>query len=163
VATAIRVPKASLIPNAQLAPATKTDAALAAVVPVAPKVAPVVSVAAAASVPATAPLLDPVAEEPPPSPSKPLVSVTFAKGMLTIHAEKATLAQVLFEVQRQTQADIGIPAGAEQEEVIADLGPASARDVLASLLNGSTYNFIFVGSEERLERVILTRRDPNIF
>jgi hypothetical protein len=83
--------------------------------------------------------------------------------MLSIHAVKATLAQVLFEVQRQTQADIAIPAGAEQEEVIADLGPASARDVLGALLNGSSYNFIFVGSEARLERVILTQRDPNLF
>jgi hypothetical protein len=31
--------------------------------------------------------------------------------------------------------------------------------VLASLLNGSPYNFFFVGNELALERVILTRRD----
>src|SRR5208337_3512895 len=93
----------------------------------------------------------------------PLVTVTFENGMLRIRAEKATLAQVLFEVQRQTQAEIAIPAGAEQEQVVADLGPAPARDVLASLLNGSPYNFIFVGNELSLERVILTRRDPSIF
>jgi len=91
------------------------------------------------------------------------VTVTFVNGMLRIRAEKATLAQVLFEVQRQTQAQIAIPAGAEQEEVVADLGPAPARDVLASLLNGSPYNFIFVGNELSLERVILTRRDPSVF
>jgi hypothetical protein len=89
------------------------------------------------------------------------VTVTFENGMLSIHADKATLAQVLFEVQRQTQAEIAIPAGAEQEEVAAELGPAPARDVLGSLLNGSPYNFIFVGNELSLERVILTRRDPN--
>ena len=83
--------------------------------------------------------------------------------MLTIHADKATLAQVLFEVQQQTQAEIAIPAGAEQEQVIADIGPAPARDVLGELLNGSPYNFIFVGNELALERVILTRRDPNNF
>ena len=93
----------------------------------------------------------------------PLVTVTFENGMLRIRAEKATLAQVLFEVQRQTQAEIAIPAGAEQEQVVADLGPAPARDVLVSLLNGSPYNFIFVGNELSLERVILTRRDPSIF
>jgi len=96
-------------------------------------------------------------------PRKPLVTVTFENGMLRIRAEKATLSQVLFEVQRQTQAEIAIPAGAEQEEVVADLGPAPARDVLAALLNGSAYNFIFVGDELSLERVILTRRDPSIF
>jgi hypothetical protein len=91
------------------------------------------------------------------------VTVTFVNGMLTIRTEKATLAQVLFEVQRQTQAEIAIPAGAEQEEVAVDLGPAPARDVLGSLLNGSPYNFIFVGDELSLERVILTRRDASTF
>jgi hypothetical protein len=109
---------------------------------------------------ANAPLL-PVTEAPPPP--QPPVTVTFVNGMLTIRADKATLAQVLFEVQRQTQAEIAIPAGAEQEQVVADLGPAPARDVLASLLSGSAYNFIFVGTELTLEQVILTRRDPNIF
>jgi hypothetical protein len=97
------------------------------------------------------------------APPKPPVTVTFENGMLCIHALKATLAQVLFEVQRQTQAEIAIPAGAEQEQVAADLGPAPARDVLASLLNGSAYNFIFVGNDLSLERVILSRRDPSIF
>ncbi len=96
-------------------------------------------------------------------PPKPPLTVTFENGMLRIHAEKATLAQVLFEVQRQTRAEIAIPAGAELEQVAADLGPAPARDVLGALLNGSAYNFIFVGEELSLERVILTRRDPGSF
>ena len=104
----------------------------------------------------------PAVSEAPPLP-KPPVTVTFVNGMLSIRTEKATLAQVLFEVQRQTQAEIAIPAGAEQEEVAADLGPAPSRDVLGSLLNGSLYNFIFVGDELSLERVILTRRDASTF
>ena len=107
------------------------------------------------------PLPSAVSEAPPPP--KPPLTVTFEKGMLRIHAEKATLAQVLFEVQRQTQAEIAIPAGAELEQVVADLGPAPARDVLGALLNGSAYNFIFVGNELALERVILTRRDSDSF
>jgi hypothetical protein len=112
-----------------------------------------------------------VSNMPPPHPAdreapalpKPPVTVTFVNGMLSIRTEKATLAQVLFEVQRQTRAEIAIPAGAEQEEVAVDLGPAPARDVLGSLLNGSLYNFIFVGDELSLERVILTRRDASTF
>ena len=104
---------------------------------------------------------NPVVSEP--APPKPLVMVNFADGMLRIRADHATLAQVLFEVHHQTQAEIAIPAGAEQEEVFADLGPAPPRDVLASLLNGSSYNFIFIGGEQTLEQVILTRRDPNLF
>jgi hypothetical protein len=111
-----------------------------------------------AAVSNTAPPPPPVSAAPP-----PLVAVSFADGMLRIRAQRATLAQLLFEVHRETQAEIAIPAGAEQEEVAADLGPAPAREVLASLLNGSPYNFIFVGNELSLERVILTRRDPNIF
>jgi hypothetical protein len=106
------------------------------------------------------PLPSPVMDAPP---QKLPLTVTFEKGMLRIRAEKATLAQVLFEVQRQTQAEIAIPAGAEQEQVAADLGPAPARDVLGSLLNGSAYNFIFVGNELSLERVILSRRDSSPF
>lgn len=103
--------------------------------------------------------LQPAAE--PPAPPKPAVTVTFENGLLSIRAEKATLAQVLFEVHRQTQAEIAIPSGAEQEEVFVDLGPAPSRDVLAALLNGSQYNFIFVGTEMRLEQVLLSRRDSN--
>jgi hypothetical protein len=102
----------------------------------------------------------PPAAPQPPAPPKPVVNVTFQNGLLRIHTEGGTLAEVLFEVHRQTNAEIAIPAGAEQEQVVADLGPAPARDVLASLLNGSRYNFIFVDSEQGrgLEKVILTRR-----
>lgn len=107
----------------------------------------------------TAPLAV-VSEVPAP---KPAVTVTFADGMLRIQANRATLAQVLFEVHRQTLAEIAIPAGAELEEVFVDLGPAPARDVLASLLNGTPYNFIFVGNEQSLEQVILSRREPEVF
>ena len=116
---------------------------------------------ATAAVSNMAPSLPAVSQAP--APPQPLVNVTFVNGMLRIRTEKATLAQVLFEVQRQTQAEIAIPAGAELEEVAADLGPAPARDVLGSLLNGSLYNFIFVGNELSLERVILTRRDASTF
>jgi AMIN domain len=100
---------------------------------------------------------------PAPEPPKPVVNVSYDNGMLRIHAERATLAQVLFEVHQRTQAEIAIPAGAEQEQVVADFGPAPARDVLGALLNGSSYNFVFVGDELSLQKVILTRRDPNAF
>ncbi|HTR24447.1 MAG TPA: AMIN domain-containing protein [Terriglobales bacterium] len=110
----------------------------------------------------------PAADAPPPShleplpaePPQPSVNVTYENGMLSIHADRVTLSQVLYEVHLRTQAEIAIPAGAEQEKVIAELGPAPARSVLADLLNGSAYNFIFVGADEQsLQRVILTRRE----
>lgn len=96
-------------------------------------------------------------------PPQPAVNVSYQNGLLSIHAEKASLSQVLFEVQMKTQADIAIPAGAEQEQVVANLGPAPAKDVLSALLNGSTYNFIVVGDERALERVIISKKDPNLF
>lgn len=121
------------------------------------------AVSAASSQITNAPPPSAISAAHPTAPQTPPVTVSLVNGLLSIHAEKATLAQVLFEVQRQTRADIAIPAGAEQEEVAADLGPAPARDVLAALLNGSHYNFIFVGNELALEQVILTRQESNPF
>jgi hypothetical protein len=89
---------------------------------------------------------------------KPALDVTFQEGLLRIRAEKATMAEVLFEVHQQTGAEIAIPAGAELENVAVDLGPAPARDVLESLLNGSRYNFVFVGNASDLQQVILSLR-----
>lgn len=99
-------------------------------------------------------------ETTPASPPKPPMEVTFQNGLLRIHTERATLAQVLFEVQRQTGAEIAIPAGAESEEIAVELGPGPAREVLAALLNGSRYNFIFVGNTRgrNLQKAILSVR-----
>jgi hypothetical protein len=119
---------------------------------------------AAANVPALAQgSVDAAAPVAAAEPAKPPVIVSYENGMLSIHSNRATLSQVLFEVHLKTQAEVGIPAGAEREEVIVDLGPGPARDVLGALLNGSPYNFIFVGNELTLERVILTRRDTGTF
>jgi hypothetical protein len=148
---------AAKLQNASVASGASFSGTTAAGTNVARTIVSAPRVAAALSNPPVAPL--PVDSAP--SPLQPPVTVTLVNGMLSIRTEKATLAQVLFEVQRQTQAEIAIPAGAEQEEVAVDLGPAPARDVLGALLNGSPYNFIFVGDELRLERVILTRRDAS--
>jgi hypothetical protein len=104
---------------------------------------------------------------PPARPTKPVakVEVAFQNGKLSIRADKATLAEVLYEVQHRTGADIPIPAGAEQEQVVANIGPAPAREVLATLLNGSRFNFIMVGSDRdpaQLKSVILTMRGEGI-
>jgi AMIN domain len=96
----------------------------------------------------------------PPPPPPPPVTVSFQRGLLQIHAQRATLAEVLFEVQKQTGAEIPIPSGAEQEMVVADLGPGAPRDVLAALLDGSRYNFVFVDNERdhSLQKAILSLR-----
>lgn len=89
------------------------------------------------------------------------VEVRYENGWLSIWANRATLAEVLFEVHRNTGADVPIPAGAEQDLVVTSLGPAPAREVLSSLLNGSRFNFIVVGADgdpNQLKALILTPR-----
>lgn len=114
----------------------------------------------ASSAAAATPAQPPASSAVPAAPPKPALDVTFQEGLLRIRAENATLAEVLFEVHQQTGAEIGIPAGAEREAVAVDLGPAPAREVLASLLNGSRYNFVFVGNaqDRSLQQVILSVR-----
>lgn len=89
------------------------------------------------------------------------LEVTFRDGMLAIHSNKATLSEVLYAVQQRTGAEVSISAGAEQEKVVADLGPAPAAEVLAHLLNGSKFNFLIINGVKdprQLDKVILTPR-----
>lgn len=95
---------------------------------------------------------------PPPKPA-PKVLVRLQNGLLSIHAEKVSLAEVLSEIQRRTGADIPIPAGTDQELVVAKIDPLPPEAALAALLNGSRFNFILVGSAANpsaLQSVILT-------
>ena len=97
-----------------------------------------------------------------PTAPRPPLEVSFRDGLLSIHANKATFSEVLFAVQQRTGADIAIPAGAEQERVVADIGPGPVQEVLANLLNGSNFNFLILNSPNdprRLDRVILSPRN----
>jgi hypothetical protein len=81
--------------------------------------------------------------------------------LLSISSNKANLSEVLFAIHQQTGAEIAIPAGAEQEQVVAEIGPAPAQEVLAQLLNGSKFNFLILSSTtdpRALDRVILSSR-----
>jgi len=95
-----------------------------------------------------------------PASLKPL-EVSYRNGLLAIHSNKATLSEVLYAVQQQTGADIAIAAGAEQDRVVVDLGPASAQEVVAQLLKGSKFNFLILCAADdprKLDRVILSPR-----
>lgn len=99
------------------------------------------------------------------APKTPL-QVSYANGLLGIHANKATLSEVLYAIQQRTGADISIPAGAEQESVVADIAPAPAAEALARLLNGSRFNFLILNSANdprQLDRVILSARTEGVF
>ncbi len=87
------------------------------------------------------------AEAAPAPPPKPKIDVGVRSNLLSIRAEGATLAEVLYEVHRRTGAEIAIPAGAEQERVVVNMGPAPGKEVIASLLNGSRFNYILLGND----------------
>jgi hypothetical protein len=103
----------------------------------------------------------PVATSPPP----PKLQVDFIRGRLRIWANRASLAEVLREVQRVIGANVTIPAGAEQDQVTTDIGPAAPREVITTLLSGSPYNIILLGSggdSSKLTAIILTARGPGV-
>lgn len=79
----------------------------------------------------------------PPTPAK----VNFQNGLLTISAQNSTLGEILRDVRKLTGASIDIPAtSGASERVVAHLGPGAPRDVLAVLLNGSSFNYVMIGS-----------------
>jgi hypothetical protein len=86
--------------------------------------------------------------------------VRFSRGQLTIVAENSTLSDILRAVRSQTGAVIEVPPNAT-ERVATRLGPGPARDVLATLLNGSHFNYVMVGSPihpDSVDRLILTSK-----
>ncbi len=83
--------------------------------------------------------------------------VTYQGGQLTVVAPNSTLGDILKAVHAQTGAQIDFP-GNGAERVVGHFGPGPARDVLSSLLNGSHFNYVLLGSEanqQELDRVIL--------
>lgn len=71
--------------------------------------------------------------------------VGFQGGLLTIVAQNSTLSDILRDVHKLTGATIDMPPNAS-ERVVTRLGPGAPRDVIASLLNGSTFNYVMLGS-----------------
>jgi hypothetical protein len=110
------------------------------------------------------PLLDPApAVAPPTLENKPPTppQVTWNGAQLSIKAENSTLADILSVVRARTNVVIEIPPGAGAERVFTDLGPASPREVLTSLLTGSNFDYVIMASPDNkdvLQSVLLTPR-----
>jgi hypothetical protein len=95
--------------------------------------------------------LDSIASVPP--------QVTYQNGLLTIVAANSTLGDILRAVKKQTGADIEVPSA--NDRVVTHLGPGSAREVMADLLNGSRFNYVLLGSAQDsnlLTRVVLVAK-----
>src|ERR1035437_6966498 len=91
----------------------------------------------------------------PPTPAK----VSYQGGLLTISAQNSTLGEILRDVRKLTGASIEFPPSGANERVVTHLGPGAPRDVLAGLLNGSSFNYVMLGSSSdrtAVSSVILT-------
>jgi hypothetical protein len=111
--------------------------------------------------------VEPVVEAPPPPPPTPEHSpagnplVNFQNGQLTIHSENSTLGSILDAVKTSTGATIDGPGVGSPDRVATQIGPGDPREVLATLLNSSKYDFILVGppeSPKSVQKIILTAR-----
>jgi hypothetical protein len=115
--------------------------------------------AAGGSLPASSASITEAGSAAPPPPPKKIEVEVQQDGKLRLVSDKANLAEVLNEIRAQLNADIAVPAGAEQEVVAVMLGPGTQREVISKLLEGSRYNFIIVGTDadaNKVERVILS-------
>ena len=77
--------------------------------------------------------------------------IVFNGGTLSIRAENSSLAAILHQVAGKSGMQIEGLSG--DERVFGTFGPGAPRDVLADLLNGTTYNLVL------LEIWVTARRD----
>ncbi|HEY1801140.1 MAG TPA: hypothetical protein VGG46_09420 [Terriglobales bacterium] len=86
--------------------------------------------------------------------------VTYQNSQLTILARNSTVGDILRAVRKQTGANVDAPPNATQR-VVGQFGPGSPRDVLASVLDASGFNYVLLGSPANpngLEHVIITAK-----
>jgi hypothetical protein len=88
--------------------------------------------------------------------------ISYTDGQLTIHVTNTTLAEVLANVGRLTGVTIELPAGAGVEKMqIVELGPGPARQILASLLMESNFDYLIQATDnepEKIQSVLLMPR-----
>ena len=85
--------------------------------------------------------------------------VTYENGQLSIVAQNSTLSSILAAVKARTGAQLEMPADTVNDRVAVKLGPGNPRDMLASLLEGSRFDYIVLGSATdptAVAQVILT-------
>lgn len=97
----------------------------------------------------------------PAEPSTGPLRVVCKGDQLTISANNSTLASILAEVNKCIGAKIDIPNGAAESRYFDTIGPGPVRDVLASLLSASSFDYIIGLSDsdpEKVESVVLMAR-----
>jgi hypothetical protein len=90
--------------------------------------------------------------------------VTLQNDQLAITAQNSTLRDVLIAVRSRTGAIIEGPLESANERVVVRLGPGPVNEVLSSLLQGSRFDYVILGSEsnpDAVERLVLTMRSAS--
>jgi hypothetical protein len=114
--------------------------------------------------------IQPLPIVPEPTPEQPVIlrpahmpavapRISYEGGQLTIVASNSTMADIFAGIRGVTGVKIEVPSGPGGDRVAAKIGPAPLRSVLLSLLQGSRYDYVILGSvqdPEKVERVILT-------
>jgi len=88
--------------------------------------------------------------------------ITYEKGVLRVHVADTTLNALLNQLMGVTGMRMDIPDGGRDERLgLVELGPGSARDVLAELLSESPYDYVIQSPLEdpgRVQSVLLVPR-----
>jgi hypothetical protein len=91
------------------------------------------------------------------------LKISYVGGQLKINAFGSTLADVLTQVAALTGVTIDIPASANGERMpVVELGPGPARQILASLLSDSNFDYLIQASDadpERIQALLLMPRE----
>jgi hypothetical protein len=78
----------------------------------------------------------------------PRVSVTFDGKLLSVQAHGASLRSILAVIGNRTGTEIDFGgAGSDASGVYVEMGPATVRDLLRDLLNGSHLNYVMLRSK----------------
>ena len=91
----------------------------------------------------------PTPEQMPPNPPH----ISCDDGLLKIDASNSTLAAVLEAVRACTGTEMDVPESAAKQRLFASLGPGPVRQVLASLLSSTDFNYLIQSSDSDPQKV----------
>jgi len=91
-------------------------------------------------------------------PPGPII-VNYQNGQLTIEAQNATLSSVLRAACNQTGTALDLPPDTD-ERLVGIFGPGPPQEVMASLLNGSRFNYVMLGSVHDTNRLVRLTLSP---
>ena len=89
------------------------------------------------------------------------LTVRYESGKLTVVAHGATLQSVLQLIAQRTGTAIESTGWFDAGQVYVELGPATVQEVLTDLLNGSSANYVMLGSQSNpgfVERLVISPR-----